>query len=78
MLKDDFNITLYVTPPYRSEVIDQVERFHSTLAEIMRCIKSDRRNRTFGGLLERSVNEYNCTIHSTIKKPPIDIFLGRL
>lgn len=78
MLQDDFNIQIYCTPPYRSEVNGQVERFHSTLAEIMRCLKVDGRPRTFTELLERAVHEYNCTIHSTTNKKPVELLLGRL
>ena len=78
MLEDDLHITIFKTPPYRSEVNGQVERFHSTLSEIMRCLKAEEPLRTFKGLLERAVNEYNFTIHSTTGKKPVELFFGRI
>lgn len=77
MMQDSLKIQVYRTPPYRSEVNGQVERFHSTLSEIMRCLKSDNIERTFEELLERAVNEYNHTYHSTTNKKPIELFYGR-
>lgn len=77
MMKDDLKINVFTTPSYRSEANGQIERFHSTLAEIMRCLKSDGTSRNFEELLERSVNEYNHTIHSTVKKKPVDLYFGR-
>lgn len=56
----------------------QVERFHSTLSEIMRCLKSDGPSRSFEELLERAVNDYNFTIHSTTNIKPIELFYGRI
>ncbi|XP_050339500.1 uncharacterized protein LOC126765866 [Bactrocera neohumeralis] len=35
------SINVYTTPPYSSTSNGQVERFHSTLSEIMRCIKAN-------------------------------------
>lgn len=68
MMKDDLKINVFTTPSYRSESNGQIERFHSTLAELMRCLKEDGTSRNFEELLERSVNEYNHSIHSTTKK----------
>lgn len=77
MMEDELKIHIFTTPPYKSEVNGQVERFHSTLAEIMRCLRAEGINRTFEELLERAVNEYNYSIHSTTGKKPIELFLGR-
>lgn len=77
MMKDELGIEVFTTPPYRSEANGQIERFHSTLAEIMRCLKDEGVCRDFEELLERSVNEYNHSIHTTIGKRPVDIFFGR-
>lgn len=77
MLRDQLNIEIFKTPPYKSSVNGQVERFHSTLAEIMRCLKTNKTHRNFEELLDRAVYEYNCTIHSTTGKKPIELFFGR-
>lgn len=77
LLQDQLGIEIYKTPPYSSSVNGQVERFHSTLSEIMRCLKTDQTHRTFEELLDRSVYEYNFSIHSTTKKRPIEVFFGR-
>lgn len=77
MLEDQLNIKVFKTPPYKSTVNGQVERFHSTLSEIMRCLKTEKTHRTFEELLDRAVYEYNCTIHSTTGKKPIELFFGR-
>lgn len=77
MMQDELNIEVFTVPPYRSEVNGQVERFHSTLAELLRCIKAEGVCRDFEELLEKAVNEYNHSIHSTIGKRPVDIFFGR-
>lgn len=77
MLKDQLNIDIFQEPPHKSTVNGQVERFHSTLSEIMRCIKKDGTHRNFPELLERAVYEYNYTIHSVTKKRPLEVFFGR-
>lgn len=78
MMEDGLKIKVFKTPPYKSEVNGQIERFHSTLAEIMRCLNYDRVERTFEQLLERSVNEYNHTIHSATGKRPVELYYGRV
>lgn len=77
MMEDELRINIFKTPPYKSEVNGQIERFHSTLSEIMRCLKSDGTPRSFQELLERATNEYNHTIHSTTKKKPVELYFGR-
>lgn len=77
MMEDQLKINIFRTPSYRSEANGQVERFHSTLSEIMRCLKTDGIHRSFEELLERSVYEYNYSIHSTTGKKPIELFYGR-
>ena len=70
-------VTIHKTPPYTSTSNGQVERFHSTLTEIMRCLKTENLHKSFIELLDRAVYEYNCTIHSTTQKKPIEAFFGR-
>lgn len=68
MLENEFNIQIFTAPPYKSEVNGQVERFHSTLSEIMRCLRQEYPDKNFEELLQWSVNEYNHTIHSVTGK----------
>lgn len=78
MLEDQLGIRVYKTPPYKSSVNGQVERFHSTLTEIMRCIKADGIDRPFSILLDKAITEYNYSIHSTTNKKPVETFFGRI
>ena len=77
MLENEFNIKIFTAPPYKSEVNGQIERFHSTLSEIMRCLKHEHPEKNFDELLQWSVNEYNHSIHSVIGRKPVDVFFGR-
>lgn len=77
MLENELGIEIFTAPPYQSEVNGQIERFHSTLSEIMRCSKCEQPDYSFEELLEISVNKYNHTIHSSTNKKPVDLFFGR-
>lgn len=77
MVEDQLGIEVFKTPPYTSTVNGQVERFHSTLSEIMRCLKTEQTHRSFQELLDRSTYEYNYSIHSATGKRPIETFFGR-
>lgn len=76
LLQDQMGINVFTTPPYASTVNGQVERFHSTLSEIMRCLKPSNTHEIFDDLLYKAVKEYNSSIHSTIRKTPIETFFG--
>lgn len=77
MVEDQLRIKIYKTPPHTHTANGQVERFHSTLAEILRCLKNEKIDRTFEELLDRAVYEYNFSIHSTTGLKPIENFFGR-
>lgn len=51
----------------------QVERTHSTLTEIVRCLIKEKSFEANEAIFE-AVNEYNLTIHSVIKVKPLDVF----
>lgn len=70
-------IRLYQTPVQRSEVNGQVERLHSTILEIYRCLKRELSIRDPKELLYIAVDRYNNTIHSVTKQKPNDIFFNR-
>lgn len=74
---EQLQIEVYTAPPYKSTVNGQIERFHSTLSEIMRCLKKEGTERNFKELLERAVYEYNYSFHSVTKKRPLEVFFGR-
>jgi len=43
LLKNQYNIDIVNAPPLHSSSNGQVERFHSTLTEITRCMKIDQK-----------------------------------
>lgn len=63
MLENQYNIKIFKIPPYSSSVNGQIERFHSTLSELMRCLKTENVHNNFSELLHRSIYEYNNSIH---------------
>lgn len=62
-------ISVYHTPIAHSVTNGQIERFHSTLLEIIRCIKTKAKPEH---IVELAVIEYNKTIHSVTQKRPCD------
>lgn len=77
MLENQYNVKIFKVPPYASYVNGQIERFHSTLTEIMRCIKAENSPDSFSELLHKSLFEYNNSIHSTTARKPVEAFFGR-
>lgn len=72
ILKNSFNVEIVNSPPLHSTSNGQVERFHSTLAEIARCLKIERKIDDTVELILQSTIEYNRTIHSVTNERPID------
>lgn len=68
-----FNVNIANAPPLHSTSNGQVERFHSTLLEISRCIKLERKIEDTTDLLLLATIEYNKTFHSVTGKAPINI-----
>jgi len=72
MLLNHFNITISNAPPLHSTSNGQVERFHSTLAEIARCLKLETDlNDTSEFIL--LATKYNNSIHLVTTVKPIEI-----
>lgn len=65
-----FNIEISSCAPQHSTSNGQVERFHSTLAEIARCLKEERQIVDTTELLLLATIEYNKTIHSVTNEKP--------
>lgn len=76
MLEDQYGIEIYKAPPYVSTTNGQVERFHSTLNEIMRCIKAENTYESFSDLLYQALYRYNNSIHTTTNLKPVEVFFG--
>lgn len=75
-LLDDLGIQIYFTPSNHSETNGIVERFHSTLAEIFRCIKGRHEDLSQKEKFMIACTLYNETIHSATKLKPREIFFG--
>lgn len=73
LLLNRFNVTVENAPPLHSTSNGQVERFHSTLVEIARCLKLERGLDDTVNLILQAAIEYNKTVHSVTNKRPIDI-----
>lgn len=76
MLEDQYGIEIYKAPPYVSAMNGQIERFHSTLNEIMRCTKAEKIHESFSDLLHQSLYKYNNSVHSTTNLKPVEAFFG--
>lgn len=72
-LRDHFGAEQFFVPPMHSESNGQVERFHSTLLEIARCVKAQQHIDDIADLLILSTFKYNSSVHSVTGKRPIDI-----
>ena len=69
-------IEMYFTPANHSEVNGTVERLHSTISEIYRCIKDRHRDLSIRQKFYLSLNHYNHSIHSVTGLKPIELFYG--
>lgn len=74
---ETLGIKIYLTPSHRSEVNGQVERVHSTLLEIYRCLRAESQEPSVQELMYISVDRYNNTIHSVTGKKPCEVFFNR-
>jgi len=74
MLKNNYGIDIVNAPLLHSVSNGQIERFHSTLAEIARCLKLDKKTNDTVELILRATVEYNKTVHSVTRERPIEVF----
>lgn len=77
MLENELNIKIFKVPPYCSKINGQIERFHSTFSEIMRCLKSEKIHNSFEDLIFKTIYTYNHSVHSVTKRKPVEAFFGR-
>ena len=73
---ETLNIETYYTPVNKSEVNGIVERFHSTLAEIFRCIKHRHTKLSIKEIFKISLALYNESKHSAHNLTPKEVFYG--
>lgn len=79
MIKDFCNlhkISLQFTSIQGHTTNGNIERFHSTLLDLVRCIKTEQPNAPIDYLISLAVIAYNHTIHTTTKESPINIIRG--
>lgn len=69
---DRYKIKHITTPVQHSTSNGQVERVHSTIIELIRCL-AKQNSSTSGEEVFNAVKQYNTTIHSVTKEKPIDI-----
>lgn len=73
LVKNHFGADIKAMPPMHSTSNGQVERFHSTLTEIARCLKLECSIDQSTDLILLATARYNRSIHSTIGMKPIDV-----
>lgn len=74
---EGLGINVYLAPPQKSEVNGTIERVHSTIIEIIRCLQQEFPDLTVKEIVNIATDRYNNSIHSVTKKKPADIFFGR-
>lgn len=72
MIYKKYNIVHITTPVQHSTSNGTVERVHSTLIEIIRCL-SKQNDSTSSDEIFNAVKQYNKTIHSVTKERPFDV-----
>lgn len=74
LIRNQFNVELFTIPPAHSVSNGQVERFHSTLSEIARCIKVENEILDTEELIAIATAKYNRSIHSVTNRKPVEVF----
>jgi len=72
-LENHFGVSISNAPPLHSVSNGQVERFHSTLIELARCLKIDKGISDTVELTLLATTRYNKSIHSVINKKPAEV-----
>lgn len=71
-------VQVYQTPPQKSEVNGTIERVHSTIVEIVRCLQMEYKELTLKEVVNIAVDRYNNSFHSVTNMKPNEIFFGRI
>lgn len=70
------NINIHFTTPYNPNSNSPIERFHSTIAEIVRIQRMTNKEDTIQMIMKYSVIAYNNAIHSTTGYTPHELLFG--
>lgn len=76
MMLEDMGAEMYFISANHSETNGIVERFHSTLSEIYRCIRDKHEDLGQANVFKLALGLYNKTIHSAHKMKPFEVFFG--
>lgn len=71
-----YNIVQHTICAKTSNGNSPVERFHSTLTELIRIIRSQKKDMHIGEIVDEAVLTYNNSIHSTTKFTPFEALTG--
>jgi len=71
-------INLYFADPRHSTSNGQIERAHSTLTEIARCIKDELNLVDYCEIIIKAAQKYNMTIHSITNQRPYNILYNKI
>lgn len=77
-LMQRLNIEINFCDPRHSTTNGQIERVHSTIIEIARCIKEEYNIVSDLETILRAAQQYNITIHSVTKLKPTDVFHNKV
>lgn len=70
------NILIHFTTPYNPNSNSPIERFHSTISEIIRLQRLTNKDDTIQTLMKYSLIAYNNSIHSTTGYTPRELLFG--
>ena len=76
-LMQRLGIIIYYCDPHHSSTNGQVERVHSTLIEIARCLKQEFSLISDLESIFRAAHQYNKTIHSVTNEKPYEILYNK-
>lgn len=71
-------IELHFTTTKNSSSTSPVERFHSTLIELFRCLQAEHKRRNPRQIMTGAVLAYNNSIHSVTKYTPLQVIKGHV
>ncbi len=71
-------LTIHFADPRQSTSNGQVERAHSTLTELARCIKKEFNLTDYSEIIIWAAKEFNQSIHSTTNQKPFDILYNKI
>lgn len=73
LLSNSFGVCIANAPHLHSISNGQVERFHSTLLEIARCMKIQKGISNTVDAILHATAEYNKSVHAVTNKRPVDV-----